>query len=771
LGPDYLYDFFLSVSSNAFIYRPEAQRWFEIHDIIEQARSFSSISQSILKTVGVLNLISGSFGFPATPEVIRFALQATLGLSKKQIDEEISRLVDRKILIYRAYAKEYRLWEGSDFDIISAIREKKSSLAMRPLAETLEKTIHRPPMIASRHSFQTGTTRCFKCQWMAMEEICRNTPDVEPEFDGLIIYSFGNSPEITEAPETCRDGKPLVIVYAPYENQIKELVLESAATRALLESAPELVHDGVARRETRFRSQAAMDQLIEYVENIFSPCSEDTQWLANGLPHQVKSYRELSFVLSDLCNALYSQCPHIDNEMINCDKISPAAARARRELAEAMVTREGWEDLGLSGNGPEVALFRSLFLSKGLYTDKYGEWQFIKPNAERHPGVTSVWQVIDDLLLNSQGNREGVSVADIIAQLNMPPFGLRKGVIPLFLCHYLVVNIDEIAVYQEGAYQPYFEDAEVSLMIKRPDLFSIRQYVSTEPGREIVKTYMQAINTNALKLDPSARNPSLLKIVTPLLRFVEDLPRFTKNTHRISVPAQKLRNTLSNTREPIELIFEEIPGSLGVEPLRDDEKPSKEWKEALRYKLQTALLELNGAFGQLVEDIQNHIMKVFDADPKKPLKEFREKIQREVVSIKEQCQDKDLRPVLDAFVRDCDEDEWIKGIAGQIIKKPVDAWKDSDIEPFKTMMVDMAERIEHLKALDEEGLKPADENSVVITVTKSDGQKKRKAVSLKDIDKKKIRESYEDIFSQPKDVRLAIWAILTESIEKNEMED
>ena len=53
----------------------------------------------------------------------------------------------------------------------------------------------------------------------------------------------------------------------------------------------------------------------------------------------------ISTILSDLCDVCYNQSPKIGNEMISYERLSSAAAKARRELVEAMVSNASQENL------------------------------------------------------------------------------------------------------------------------------------------------------------------------------------------------------------------------------------------------------------------------------------------------------------------------------------------------------------------------------------------------------------------------------------------
>jgi len=768
LGINYLYDYFFSVSTSTFINRPETQRWFEIQDIIGQSHSLSTVKQAILKTIGVLNLIGSHLSLPANPKVLRCALQEPLGVDSKVLDDEFSSL-SKSILFFREYAQEYRLWEGSDFDIIGAIEKKKATLATKPLEDTLQKYCPQASLIASRHSYKTGTVRRFECRWMdILEVVTGNIPCPSKGYDGLIIYAFGNQIELKNIPIMCSDGRPLVVIYCARKNQIKEIVLEAAAAKTILDESPELTCDGVARKEVRYRVYAAEDQLREYIYQIYSPNSIDAHWYVGQKEQKIYSSRDLSSLLSELCNKIYSQCPLIKNEMINYEKLSNSAAHARRELAEAMVTHEKKEQLGMTGYGPEVALYRTLFRSIELHQKTEEGWVFARPD-EHSPELISIWRLWDEMLNSSHNNPKDVAVRLLIDKLKQPPFGMREGPIPLFLCHYLIINADEIALYQEGAYKPYFGEAEITLLIKRPDLFSLKRFMPKGVSRDVIQTYFEALNTKVIQMDDNLRNTSLLKIVAPLLKFIEGLPQYTRLTRRISLPAQKLRGALINSREPVQLLFEDIPEALGVTRVRGNGKADTLWKVALKKSLEEAIFELNEAFGSLNIKIEKIIMEAFGWEANlKNFHLFRGEIYKLLSPLLQLCNDEELKPIISALINQCDDDsEWARGVAGQLVKKPVDSWYDSDIEPFRAMLFDISDRIQSYNKLVLTSIGFDDAEAAVVSLTRSGGRISRRFIQLDKKTRIKLQQDYSSILNQPENIRAALYMLLAESFEEN----
>ncbi|RPJ57205.1 MAG: hypothetical protein EHM12_09440 [Dehalococcoidia bacterium] len=309
-------------------------------------------------------------------------------------------------------------------------------------------------------------------------------------------------------------------------------------------------------------------------------------------------------------------------------------------------------------------------------------------------------------------------------------------------------------------------------MIKRPELFALRRYAKSGLSREVVQAYLQVLNVDSIRFNTDVRNPSLLKIVVPLLQFVESLPVYTRFTRRISNHAQKLRGAILNTREPIDLLYRAIPTALDIQPVQANEALDKRWKEELRTRLQEGLGELNNDFGHLNGEVQTAIMEAFGYKAgATELASFRKTVGKFIRPLIKTCRDIDLRPILGAFTSDLGDDiEWTQGIAGQVIKKPMDSWNDADIDPFLAQIIDVANRIISMHELIATSEGTDSPQSTVITSTGSDGIIKRKIIKVDKTTISNIRQKYSSVFDQPEQVRAALCAILFDSL-KDSLKD
>lgn len=696
MGPERLYDYFLSSASGAFMNRPESGRWIEIHSLIEGAKHLSETEYRILKIIGLLNLISGHSGFRASENMLCFVcFKPSDSGTAENLRELLTGLIQRGILFYRAYADEYRLWEGTDFDISLAIRRQRERIAGLPLDKILAQTLPLHPLTAARHSYQTGTLRHFERQWCSQSGLEEMVRGHSSETDGLICYCFGTEGDWEKYAALTGEVHWLVIAYTAYAEQIREMVLEAGAAKAVLEKSPELERDGVARKEAKFRAIECEIRLKRYLDDLFAPGNPEVAWYAGGKVHELRSHRDLSRLISERCDQVYASCPVIRNELINRNQLSSAAAGARRALIESMVLNENKPRLGMKGTGPEVAIYRTMLLAEGLHREtENGSWHFVPPDTEN--AYYPAWKAIETA---AEGAGDAhLPVPEIINMLRQAPFGMKEGPIPVLFCLFLVIKADEIALYQEDAFVPVLAPEEMELMVKRPEYFSVKRFAPIGIQGKVFQIYRDLLNASPVSDDQEVRNATMVGVVGPLVQFAGHLNDYARNTRMVSKEAGNVRHALLQAKDPLQLLFADLPGAVGM-PAFDEATPvPDESVKDFQIRFRSALAELAHAYQRLTERIQEIVTAASGSE--KEIGKLRAELKRRAKPLIQRCGDKTLKPFAAALARDAGTDtEWLVSVATVVRQKPADAWRDSDVQVFSARMTDMMNRLRALEAI------------------------------------------------------------------------
>jgi hypothetical protein len=524
-----LYDYFVEAVTG-LASRLNLQRWVEVQGLIQDARDQSQDVLKVLKTIGVLNLVTSTGKFRATPELVALALcdSPIDEKGRKHWQKIIHNLEQKNLITYRQTLDELRIWQGSDFDVEAAIQEQIEQ-SYAPLAELLTEIYPLKPLVAQRHYTTTGTLRYFeqcyvdgRTDLLALTCTTRNS-------DGLIAYWLDTvSPQ--SVPPLTAAGKPLIIVAAANLELLRTRGQEFQALKKIWKDAPELQTDGVAKREVRQRLVEAERLLNETVALAFDwSTKQNACWIA-GKPVHIESSRRFQAALSDLCDRAYHQGLVLDNELINRRELTSQGAKARRELIEAMLEHSSQERLGLEGYGPEVAMYGSVLGATSIHRQAEGVWGFYPPAQDS--GVATIWQAIEQFCQSASKEQRSLNL--LYEQLEQPPYGVKPGAIPILLAAHLLYHIDDVGIYKDGTFIPVLGSEHFELLVKDPSRFSVKYFEMVGLRSQVFRELEAALRSSNAKAPAGVRNASLLAIAKPLFGFVRQLPEFTRSTKRLS---------------------------------------------------------------------------------------------------------------------------------------------------------------------------------------------------------------------------------------------
>ena len=347
------------------------------------------------------------------------------------------------------------------------------------LAEAVGAYLPPRPIVARRHSYQTGTTRYFGARYV--DAATRDAVPLDAlaaGASGAVLLCLPATPHEAEAfAAWAQDGPParrpqLVVGVARRAGRLAELVGELRALHWVSENTPELRDDPVARRELRAR-QAAVESLIRgEIERTLTAgqmAGAGGRWFHRG--REVSAGRGLSTLLSAVADELYPQGPRVWNELINRRVLSSQGAAARRNLIEAMLKQGDQPQLGIEGYPPERSMYESVLRAGGLHRPAGSRWVFAPPPADDPLRLRPAWTAIEEYLFAQPP--EPRSVAALFEQLRRPPYGLTDGVLPVLLCACLLVHHDAATLYSEGTLLPEPGIADWEVLLRRPELFAV----------------------------------------------------------------------------------------------------------------------------------------------------------------------------------------------------------------------------------------------------------------------------------------------------------
>ena len=332
----------------------------------------------------------------------------------------------------------------------------------------------------------------------------------------------------------------------------------------------------------------------------------DCLWYHNGETIAIPSRRALNTFLSDICDSVYHATPILRNELINRRQISSQAASARRKLIQAMLEHPHLEKLDIKSYPPEMSIYLSLLFDTGIHRCVSGVWGFHPPTPDDKNRISLTWLEIERFLNECEERRQ--SIAALYKRLEQPPFGLRRGPMPILLCAVLLHYETEIALYEDGSFVADISMPVFERLIRSPEKFEIKRFQRCRIRAEVFEQFTGMISK---PVSAGGSPPNLLVIVRPLISFIQKLPRYTMLTQDLSDPAIALRKTISDAREPDTLLFEQLPQALGFDLFGPSTETDSKTVDVFFNILRGGLSELNRAYDDLLSFIEGLLVSAF----------------------------------------------------------------------------------------------------------------------------------------------------------------
>ena len=137
IRPDHIFDYFLNNQASVNGDFLTQRRWAESVSVIERINDVTTDELALLKTVGLINLLGSRGNIRASEAVLSSAFN-------QKTSEGLEALKTHSAIVHRKFNNEYRVWQGSDFDLEAGTRSA-NQLGAFSLAEkiTENQALHR----------------------------------------------------------------------------------------------------------------------------------------------------------------------------------------------------------------------------------------------------------------------------------------------------------------------------------------------------------------------------------------------------------------------------------------------------------------------------------------------------------------------------------------------------------------------------------------------------------------------------------------------------
>ena len=697
----HLFDYFTHNFGLGLFRQPQARRWMEAADVIDRKDNLQDCHVTLIKSIGILNALGEFSPLAARDSVVSYSLADTVSPTP-EIRTSLQSLRDQSILTYRKFNHTYQIWEGSDVDLDEKTAEgERKTRGVLGLSGMLARYLEPRPIVARRHSFESGALRFFTVSYVdGVEEMNATVAQKASSTGHIVVCLSSSSTEIHQFCEAATRIPPsrgnLIIAIPQDIGEIRSSASELAALRWVWDNTPELRDDRAARRELSLRIADSEQLLRAGVHRLLdprrNPDGSECLWFHRGTRQNISTPPQVSQLLSVACKALYSKTPCIRNELIVRRALSSAAAAARRNLVEAMLTRASQPALGIEGFPPERSMYESVLFATGLHSrGASGEWGIVPPPASNCSNLKPTWDALCELVFIEQPAPQPVD--QVFKTLAAPPFGVMEGLLPVLLCAFTIVHGDEVTLYREGTFLPEPGVADFELLIRRPELFAIAGSQVRGARAEVVARLAKGLKTKA----------ATVPVVRALFRMIRGLPKYAWETKNVSTNLRALRVAFDQAKSPEKFLFVDLPSALDTIPFSGDTVDLEQvnnFFEALNKNLQI----LTHATPRLIESARDRLLTACGFSEGS---ENWQRLREAAFRIEPSTTHPALLPFLRRITQSQGDTAGISSVLALIAGSPPASWTDFEEDRFPSLVHPLASEFTKAMAALEQASSPA----------------------------------------------------------------
>lgn len=552
VGADLIYDYFAGLFKKEVINEHVHNEWLNAEYAL--SKCVSEEQKRIVKALAIFLIVNKNEEMPAEESILALAT----GISNAgMVVEELlaSQVVYRKgstnNLVFKTRA-------GSALK--TEIKRRRSIKGDRVnYGRVFESITKKYYVIPRKYNADNAMTRYYRHEYIAVDDFLSISDasilfETDSYADGKILslYSIGkiDVPKVRKHIKELNCKKLIVICprqsFAMHKQALDYEILQELKRDSLFTTDNEIL-----KRELPILEEDLSKEIGETLYNMYEDDEECKLFYLNGDTLSAKRGIEVENIVNLCCRTIYDRTPVINNEMINRHIISTGQTKkARLNIIQAILNHED-DELFYSGTNQEATIYRSMFCRTGIRAGLPDEH------------IQEVFLLMKEFIEKCSEKKS--SLKCLVETLVAEPYGVRKGVLPIYFAYLLSERNEDIVVY--------FSDMEVQItadivvnMCESPEDYAL--FMSAVDLQK--EKYIESLNILFGVQDN--RNLSVNRIKNILIcmqRWFRALPPVTRNASDFSeyekaddVKGQliKIRKMLQKVDfNPYEELFVKLP--------------------------------------------------------------------------------------------------------------------------------------------------------------------------------------------------------------------
>lgn len=444
--------------------------YLKARSVLDKCKTEDEIK--VVKVIAVLNFINDFKNLMPTRDTIQRCL------CNVNVSESINRLVNENLILKKSNNNSYTFFSGSGQNISLRINNLVNQKYHKiDISRALNEVLDAYYVVPTAYNHQFKITRFFKYVFIKDSIFLNDNFMVEKfletvEADGYVVAIISDkkndSDEVVETIKQRYNNDDILFLSINEKSNSTDLVRQVYAIEELLNDKKLIKEDAYLKTELQMLRREYLDELKSYWEKVIY--EGDAKYIYKKTFLNISNYRMLTQEIGSICQSIYSNYPVLNYELLNKNKLSSAIVKARKYVIEKILN-PNYDISTLRDTSSEKTIYRVVVENS-------------QKELEADSNLSKVIKHIQDLIQSSYMNE--LTVKTIYDELISAPFGVRKGVLPIYLT--IVFNLfkHELVISSSGQEVPLSVQT-IQLMSDDPASFSISITKTTKEINNYIK--------------------------------------------------------------------------------------------------------------------------------------------------------------------------------------------------------------------------------------------------------------------------------------------
>lgn len=646
---------------------PHRAQWLTTFKVIEKSELYFEddfkLASEVIKTISLVNLFSKIGGLFDKDFIISY-----FKLTKsKDVSLVLEKLDKIGVIRFYKHSNKINFLEGTDIDLEQELLLVNSEVNSHfSLSNEIINRIDFPLLLAKKYSFETGTNRFFEFSILNSLDQVKNSAGPIDGYINLIFDKLKKNLIISKSEEfndnifvvfnNAEDIRSNMLMILKFEKLLEKHQLDINALKLLREEKSFYVNK---------LNNLVIDQLFGQNKNL---------WIYNGKQIEINSKKNLYKKLTEICYEIFSKTPVFINELVNKEYISTPINTARKALLRALLKSEDQNDIGLEESKfpPEKAIYINLLKNTGIHKKARGFDYYKLDEPKKDSNLHQLWKDSESFINGAISNKKNLS--EFYEMLLNKPFKLKRGFVDFWVPIFLIAKKEDYALFHiDSGFIPFITQDTLDLIHKKPQDFLVKSYDVSGLKMNLLESYKELVQIGDSN---KGTKSTFLSIFGNFLRFQRGLNEYTLKTKKLSSNSLKLRDAIIDSKDPEDALFNQFPSALGYHSISI--KDNVEVLASFTNHIQAAILEVRGAYGELINRIEKIIIEAFHCSTN-DFPYYKNEIKTNLKNIKQGFLSPQQNVFYQRLISDLDDRmSWIKSVADVALGKSIETMLDEE---------------------------------------------------------------------------------------------